>query len=79
VVGAAIYHFEHEVREGEWRAIGAGEGGGAEAPRRALEDLRRLSGGDLAPGRYRYLLAFGSTDERWGYLVLAADGAIAHG
>lgn len=73
--GSTIYHFEHELREGEWRAIGAGEG---DAAREALEDLRHLSDGDLPLGRYRCLRAFGSTDERWRYLALAEDGSIAH-
>jgi hypothetical protein len=77
VAGSTIYHFEREIREGEWSAVGSGEGGGEGSPQRALEDLRRLSGGELPPGRYRYLLAFDPTDQRWGYLVLAEDGSIA--
>lgn len=76
MTASLIYHFEHEVREGEWAAVGAGEGAGEEAPQQALEDLRRLSGGELPAGRYRYLPAFDSTGVRWGYLICAADGSI---
>ena len=72
-----LYHFEFHG-EHVWEAFGSGEGGGPEAVRLALVDLRGLAGGDLPHGEYRCIAATAG-NPRWESVWIEEDGKILVG
>jgi hypothetical protein len=66
------FHFEFRGRA-NWEALGSGEGDGAHPVSSALEDLRKLHGGDLPAGKYRCIAARGP-GARWQVFELDDDG-----
>jgi hypothetical protein len=59
-----LIHFE--IRgETSWESLGSGEStGNVDRLQEAIDDLRSLHGGELPPGDYRWILAYGD-DARW--------------
>jgi hypothetical protein len=49
-----IIHFQVEGEKG-WEALGAGEGHSDDPLNGALDDVRRLCGGTLPKGSYRFI------------------------
>lgn len=69
-----IIHFQFEGERG-WEAVGAGEGSTEDPLGGALDDVRRLCGGSLPGGSYRFIdprLA----GARWEDFELDSDGQV---
>jgi hypothetical protein len=49
-----IFHFQIEGEQG-WESLGAGEGRPEDPLGGALDDVRRLCGGSLPEGLYRFI------------------------
>jgi hypothetical protein len=49
-----IIHFQFDGEKG-WEALGAGEGSSDDPLDGALNDVRRLCGGNLPKGAYRFI------------------------
>jgi hypothetical protein len=69
-----IFHFQFQGEKG-WESLGAGEGAVEDPLGGALDDVRRLCGGDLPQGSYRVIDA-GASDVIWRSFELGVDGEI---
>ncbi len=69
-----IFHFQFDGERG-WEALGAGEGSAEEPLGGAFDDVRRLCGGSLPEGAYRFIDPK-VAGARWQSFELGADGEI---
>jgi hypothetical protein len=74
-VGGLLIHFEIRGELG-WEALGSGSSNHSGDPLQdAIDDLRSLHGGELPPGSYRYIVAYGA-DPRWEEFDLDPAGVV---
>lgn len=66
-----IFHFQFDGERG-WEALGAGEGIPEDPLGGALDDVRRLCGGSLPEGSYRFIDPK-IAGARWEAFELGAD------
>jgi hypothetical protein len=69
-----IIHFQFEGAKG-WEALGAGEGTSDDPLDGALDDVRRLCGGSLPKGSYRFINPR-AADSLWQDFELDAEGQV---
>jgi hypothetical protein len=69
-----IIHFQFKGERG-WEALGAGEGDSENPFDGALDDVRRLCGGSLPGGSYRFIDPR-VAGARWQAFELDSDGRI---
>jgi hypothetical protein len=69
-----IIHFQFNGEKG-WEALGAGEGSSEDPLHGALDDVRRLCGGSLPGGSYRFIDPRIS-GSRWQSFELDSEGQV---